>query len=105
MRCEQQKLQGVRRPLLPRWRKPAFHVDAHIYATEAPPAASNYTGTVYIVFVHSGTIVSPRGDIYHPTVFTVTPADKSQVLPVVQEPKTWEPVVVNIGRMYGSRAE
>ncbi|KAF4582430.1 hypothetical protein EYR38_002550 [Pleurotus pulmonarius] len=83
----------------------SWHVDAHIYATEAPPAASNYTGTVYIVFIHSGTIVSPRGDIYDPTVFTVTPADKSQVLPVAQEPKTWEPLVVNIGRMYGSHMQ
>ncbi|KAF4573592.1 hypothetical protein AB1N83_010451 [Pleurotus pulmonarius] len=69
----------------------SWQVDAHIYATESPPTSPDYQGTVYIIFVHSATLVAPNPQtlpIRDPTRFTVTPVDDS-VRATALEPQSW----------------
>ncbi|KAF4574447.1 hypothetical protein EYR40_005827 [Pleurotus pulmonarius] len=84
----------------------SWRVDAHVYATESPPTSSDYEGTVYIVFVHSGTLVDPNGFMSDASKFTVTPADDSAgVQAVAQEPQSWTRYKGNNGSVYGSKID
>ncbi|KDQ22189.1 hypothetical protein PLEOSDRAFT_1109307 [Pleurotus ostreatus PC15] len=85
----------------------SWRVDAHVYATESPPASSDYEGIVYIIFVHSGTFVVPdsRDYIREPTRFTVTPVDSKSVQAVAQEPQSWTKYMGNNGTTYGSKID
>ncbi|KAF4581694.1 hypothetical protein EYR40_002710 [Pleurotus pulmonarius] len=85
----------------------SWQVDAHVYATEAAPTSSNYEGLVYIIFVHSGTLVVPNYTEYmrEPTRFTVTPVDLKSVQAVAQEPQSWTKYMGGNGSVYGSKID
>ena len=61
---------------------------------------TDYKGTIYIVFVHTGTIIGTRDPISKPPTFTVTPMSKSQVRSVGQEPQSSTELHVNEGLMH-----